>query len=251
MNDVPRPSNSRTMDPSASAHLHRLAQRARAGWPEIHVPEEAFLAFLRERLPAKGTTAEIHAADVYLACACVRGDPQARKEVVERCLAQVPSWLGAPEDRGHEIRGLLEERLFGDPPRIAEYSGRGSLEAWIRVAAVHLSLELFGEGEDPAPLLAFVPDGWRASVAEAFRTAFASLTAGERTLLRLHFVERLGLGELALIYGEAPAALGPSLAMAQEPLLERTLAALPVQARDELNPLLRSRWRETVAALLR
>ena len=37
---------------------------------------------------------------------------------------------------------VLRARLFGTPPKIADYAGQDPLESWLRVTAVRIFLEL-------------------------------------------------------------------------------------------------------------
>ncbi|MFP2913286.1 transcriptional regulator, partial [Pyxidicoccus sp. 3LFB2] len=61
--------------------LASLYATGRQAWPTVPLAEEDFLRHLAERVPpgerpAK-VLAEVHAADLYLACACARGTPSA------------------------------------------------------------------------------------------------------------------------------------------------------------------------------
>ena len=63
------------------------AQRA---YPTIDLPSKVFVAYLRDRISADVpwplALRQIHAADLYLACACARGDLHALAAFDERCL---------------------------------------------------------------------------------------------------------------------------------------------------------------------
>ena len=49
-----------------------LHQLGRAAWPTVELAPEAFAAYLAEREPTPA-----RAADLYIACACARGDEEA------------------------------------------------------------------------------------------------------------------------------------------------------------------------------
>src|SRR5262245_50662210 len=57
--------------------LTRALALARAAWPDLAIDDESFLAHLARHLPATGDPAAsvsaLHAADLYLAHACVLG----------------------------------------------------------------------------------------------------------------------------------------------------------------------------------
>ena len=110
-------------------------------------------------------------------------------------------------------RFFVSDLLVGDAgnaPRISEYSGRGSLAGWLRIAALreaskvarHERTEARLRPDDPPPALTPEEQTIRARYGdafnEAFRAAFAALPAEERLLLRLHFVDGLNLDRLAV-----------------------------------------------------
>src|SRR5262245_5910057 len=57
--------------------FERALEAGRAAWPSVRLSPERFEAFLDERLPQGAGAAQLealHAADLYLACACAEGD---------------------------------------------------------------------------------------------------------------------------------------------------------------------------------
>src|SRR5262245_43332820 len=75
--------------------LRELAAAARAACPGIELPEADFAAYLEARAPAEPEQlARLHAADLYLACACIRGDRDALERFDKILVAQV-SAVGA------------------------------------------------------------------------------------------------------------------------------------------------------------
>src|SRR5207247_1489545 len=73
--------NRRVMNhPGLGLRLAPHIADARAAWPGICVSDEAFVAFVAERLPEPDDDAavsELSYVDLYLACACARRDPAA------------------------------------------------------------------------------------------------------------------------------------------------------------------------------
>jgi RNA polymerase sigma-70 factor (ECF subfamily) len=136
----------------------RLAQScavARAAWPALVVDDERFVAYLAERLSAAGSgwraLDKICAADLYLACCCVEHNAAALACFEERLLSAtaVKSYLrhiDASSSFVDEVRQILSARLLvgepPSPPRIAQYSGRGALAAWVAIAAQRTALSL-------------------------------------------------------------------------------------------------------------
>jgi RNA polymerase sigma-70 factor (ECF subfamily) len=119
-----------------------------------------------------------------------------------------------------EALQLLRVKLFlpsGDrPPRIADYSGQGSLLAWLRVTALRTALNLLRERkvayelddsrleEASSPVddadRRYIKDRYREDFTQAFQEALQALEPRARTLLRLHLVEELGTAEIARAY---------------------------------------------------
>src|SRR5262245_8643083 len=67
------------------ACLRAMTEQGRSAWHSLGVPPELFAAYVAERLPpgqdtdVAGALRALHAADLYLACACAHGLPGAVK----------------------------------------------------------------------------------------------------------------------------------------------------------------------------
>src|SRR5690348_7206143 len=59
--------------------LAQICAVSQAAWPEFAVAAEAFLPYFAERVSREGHEAlqKLRAADLYVACACVAGNPRA------------------------------------------------------------------------------------------------------------------------------------------------------------------------------
>src|SRR5262249_36644498 len=123
--------------------LAPLVEAARQRWPGLRAgADEDFERFLCERGPAddSGDWLERRAvAALYLAWACLAGDPQALALLDPLCASVAEEvtahhgWIGAPAS---ELRGnLLRELLVasdGRAPKLAQYGGRGPIVAFLR-----------------------------------------------------------------------------------------------------------------------
>jgi RNA polymerase sigma-70 factor (ECF subfamily) len=227
-----------------SAALKTALGIAGRAWPDISIPAEAFAAYLVARAGG-GDVARLHVADLYLAYACAQRDPKAiavfDREFLSP-LAAIVVRAGSPEHIGSEVTQILRERLLvGDgrhEPRIVDYSGRGSLAGWLRVAAVREAstvrrherahAELRPEGPLPAatPEEAAIRARYGGIFNEAFREAFLALLPEERLLLRLHFVEDLNLDGLAVALGVSRATAGRRILSVRTRLRDETLRLL-------------------------
>jgi RNA polymerase sigma-70 factor (ECF subfamily) len=243
--------------PELALALARASAEGRAAWPDLEVDPAAFTRHLAERVdegedPAAAVGA-LHAADLYLACACGAGSAAAVEAFARRFLAdlrQVLSPMGAAP-LAEDVRQILLERLFVGsaeaPPKIGTYSGRGPLAAWVRVSAVRVAVSLRRSehpGEAPRddddleplpyavdPELDALKLRYAAVFNAALRDAFASLPPRDRTLLRLHYVDGVSVERIASAYN------------AHRVSASRWLSAARARVREETSRLLRDRQR--------
>ncbi|PCC74059.1 RNA polymerase sigma-70 factor, ECF subfamily [Nannocystis exedens] len=264
-----------------------VAAAARA-WPGVSLPAVRFVAALAPRLaadrPVEAALAELCTGDLYLACACVDGDPRALAQfdrllvpIVERAAGR----RGATTSQQTELQQIVRERLLMPRPsapeeshaRIAEYSGRGSLRAWIRVVATRETLRLLGRpqrevpGDDEAiaalmpadagPEVEHLKQRYREAFKLAFREAVAALTDRERVLLRQHALDGLSIDRLADFYKVHRSTTARWVEGARRAVLEQTRRALGRRlhvAAAELDSIMRlidSRLDITLPTLLR
>jgi RNA polymerase sigma-70 factor (ECF subfamily) len=236
--------------------LHALGQSA---WPEIDLDLAAFSA-TAERCLTAGPVDDIRAGDLYLATACAAGVGAAIAAFDKHYLAEIAAALVR---RGHDaaaaadvvqavrVRFLLGED--GRAPRIAEYDGRGSLAAWIRVAAVRIAIsanrkhrretdEIEIVAAERSPELDLLHRRFGEAFDVAFRTAFTALSPRERTLLRYQVIDRLGIDRIATIHGVHRSTAARWSAHAREALVEGVRRALQDQLgipSEELDSLIR------------
>lgn len=231
-----------------ATHLTRMIEAGQRAFPDLAVDADRFAAHVEARLAPGGDPASLHAADLYLACACAAGDARAVAAFDARYAAEIPAFLAGVERSPaaiEEVRQLVRERLFvappGKDPKIAEYSGRGSLASWLRVVTLRVAANR-RRGERPHedldavpevdvlpsvdPELAIVRARYRPAFDEALRAAFAGLSARERTLLRMHYLDGLNIDRLGLVFNVHRATVARWIAAAREGLLERTMAQL-------------------------
>jgi RNA polymerase sigma-70 factor (ECF subfamily) len=218
----------------------------KAKWPSVPLGPERFVRHLALHLPegSKGVLGQLHAADLYLACACAEGEPLALHAFEQHILQRVPSRLGPlPESTVDEVLQEVRQRLLlgrGDtPPRIADYSARGPLLAWVRIIAARIVGELASHQgrqvlfDEPPEVLArmlsandpervLLREDSRQALAEALRKALAALPERERALLRLHHLHGLTMDRLSAMYRESRSGVARRVAQARERLLELT-----------------------------
>jgi RNA polymerase sigma-70 factor (ECF subfamily) len=215
------------------AALADVVAAARAAWPGIVVPAEDFAAYLGERAFRHPVTASqarepalalaaLHASDLYLACACARGDEDAIARFEERLLARVePALLrlNLPAWAIDETKQVLRCRFFLEGVRggaIADFSGHGALQAWVTAAAVHAVFRVVrtpkkqteadsvvikavsAPGDDLE--LDYLKRRYAGEFEAALRDVFASLGARERNVLRAYHLAGTGIDGVAALY---------------------------------------------------
>jgi RNA polymerase sigma-70 factor (ECF subfamily) len=186
--------------------IRRAYEEARATWPGVELPLEAFAARV-----AVGCT---HAADLFLACACSESDPVALAEFDRMFLTCVRDAV-ARIDRSHdfvtEVQQILRERLLvGANAKIRDYRGNGTLASWVRTAAVRTALNLRRRTNREAkhepslepfelldPEIALLRQRYMPEIDAALRRAIAALEPKERLLLHFYYVDGLTLAKIA------------------------------------------------------
>ena len=198
-----------------------LIARARAAWPAVALDEARFERALAARITDDVALASLHAEDLWLAAACADGDPAAVAafdahcgSVIERALAAAGVAIPDRADLAQIVRQrLLAPGADGSPPRIAGYSARGALTAWVRVVATREALralpkagrELAADDDELArivapdddPELGYLKRLYRDELKQALELAINALPDRDRLLLRQHLLDRVGIDALA------------------------------------------------------
>lgn len=228
-------------------------------WPGVIVPRAEFEAFVRMRCSTKAASSNRTPvrpqtlSDLFIVYACGRGDARAIRLFGDRfgaVLEGVRRRFGARAPRSEELLADVEQRLFapreGAEPRILAFGGQADLSSWLKVVATRILLNrLEGERTDEPideGLLEGLGLAWespehllhreeaRAHFRSAFGATVAELSARDRKLLRLAFVDGLTIDDLGALYG-----------------VHRTTAYRRLkQATDRLASALRARLREAL-----
>lgn len=235
------------------ALLVALHGAGRAAWPGVEVDAIDFVSYLADRVPAgidREALGGMAAADLYLACACLRGDPGALAAFDGVLTASVGSALRrlrATPSEVSELEQILRVKLLtgdpeGDRARLGDYGGRGDLRGWLRVTSVRLAISGLREQRRgdarrdelalamPAatsdPEMDFLRAEHRQEFKAAFEEALEGLPGRERTLLRLSFLDELNIDQIGAAFRVHRATAARWLAAARQRLLEDTRRAL-------------------------
>ena len=253
------------------AALGDVLGAAQRTFPTFCLPPDVFVAYLRARLPPDLPPSialrRMHTSDLYLACACAHGDPNAIAVLDERCLGQLDralSRIGIDRDMVAEIKQEIRYRVLvgdGGNAEIVEFAGRGDLRGWLRVMATRQALrrqsrasreqateddELWQHLVSAEPrMFDHAKEVYRREFKRAFETALRALPHREKTLLRQHYLDGATLDELAVLYRVHRATVTRMLGRAREMVLastrDRLMSELDVPS-QELDSILRMIW---------
>jgi len=237
---------------AAAATLAAHAAAARAAWPDLPIDPARLAEELARRLgddASPAVLAQVRAADVHLAIACVDGDPAALTHLERDYLREVDAAarkVGATAAQAEDVRGHLRRVLVvAEPGRaagLAAYAGRGDLRGYVRVVATRELIRVRDRGRrevavDDAGVfdrlaprddaeLSFVRRVTRDQVAAALRGALAGLEPHDRALLRYYIVDGWSIDRVAELYGIHRATAARRLTAARGRLGERMRAEL-------------------------
>jgi len=234
--------------------LQAVLEEAQQEWGgSFQCPPDEFVRYLARRVPEEQEPDEalgrLHTSDLYLALGCARGSAGALAAFETHCNAattKVFARLKVPDHQVEEVRQDLRARLF--VPRgersavILQYTGRGRLAEWVRVACLrtilkqrsrkHLEVpveqQILADAPtaEPDPELRYLKETYRGEFKDAFREALASLSKRQRALLRMYFFEEKNVDKLGAAFRVHRSTAARWLAEARSALLARTRAAL-------------------------
>ena len=229
--------------------LAAFVATARAAWPELEVAATRLFAAVAAALgaPTLAALEDLRAADLWLACAALGGDPRAIR-VIDQHLARIAPLLRGVGLAAHELDDVVQQlraRLVLDDgdrrAKLASYAGRGPIEHWLRIVAVRYArdvraaherdqlMETFSSAihacatDDPE--LDHVRQRYGALFREALAAAIDALEPDDRDLIR------------RVAAGTSPAALGEALGVHRTTAIrrfERAQGALREGVRTQL-----------------
>jgi RNA polymerase sigma-70 factor (ECF subfamily) len=236
---------------------------ARVSWPTLQFVEHEFRAYLKQ-VGSDTVAIGANGIDLALACACARGDAVALsifEGLYVRNIDLFVARLGLSPDQLEELRQLVRVRLFtGGTPRIAHFSGKGPLGAWLRVLCLRIAmdhlkvqprdlrvdskvLETLVAGSRPADD-ADLRRAWEPLLRQVTEETLAELPPREKTILRLHYLEGLNIEAIGTIYGVHRATVARWLLAIRARVLNKIRERLAIQM-----PATTSEFRGVFAAL--
>jgi RNA polymerase sigma-70 factor (ECF subfamily) len=227
---------------------------ARGLWSSAAVSDEAFLEHALEKLAAAGkplvdTTGaarKLRMAELYLACACSRGDAGAMARFEELYFGEVDAayrrFDALPISRD-EARQRMREKLFlASPPALQTYAGYGDLKGWLRAATLHALLNVATRETREQPTddrffdavidagasaeAVYLKRACRSEFEGAFRAALERLPNRDRSLLRYAFTDGMNVDQIGAAFKVHRATAARWVASARTRLVDETKAEL-------------------------
>lgn len=211
--------------PELKARLAKAVQDGREAWPGVDLAETDFAAHLgaviSDDMALVDALDELRTADLYLACACGRGDTVALRffesQVMPRAAAAVARVDAQPQFVDDVCADLRIRLLVQDArtPDIMAYIGRGPLVHWVQVAAMRAATSRKRKKRREVPMelpdvvdsllttdpeLAPFADEIRQPFAEVFAQALDKLTPRERNVLRMYLIDGVSAEGIGRMY---------------------------------------------------
>jgi RNA polymerase sigma-70 factor, ECF subfamily len=247
------------MDPATRAL--KICEAARLARPELALDQDAFVAFLHAR-PERLDASPEHAGDLALSFACAKGDTGALRALDAEYLSRVATTLPSRHrgDAAEVVQSLRDKLLVPDADgraKIGDFTGRGGLGGWLRVAAVRVALNIergkkhevvLDENRALAERAAgdleidHLKRRYRSEFREAFTAALEALEARPRNLLRQHYLDGLTMEAIGAIYRVHRITVVRWMQQAREGLAKETRRELGARLRvdrSELESILR------------
>jgi RNA polymerase sigma-70 factor, ECF subfamily len=258
--------------------LGSAIDQATAAWPGVAVDRAGFAAYLGQRIPSDVDTLDALRSrridDLYLAFACIAGDPTACRYLDATHLTELARLLrdkGIADDIAVETLQRVRMRLLtGERPILLTYSGSGALRGWLKIIALRDAIRAqrkvrSEEHEDVAealadatadPALQYQRRRYESDFRVAFEQAVRTLTVRERNLLKQSVLYGATIDDLAALYRVHRATVARWIAAARERLAELTKRGLIERLRiepseyDSIVHLIQSQLDISVARLL-
>jgi RNA polymerase sigma-70 factor (ECF subfamily) len=209
------------MDPADLHELHGLAKAIEVGL-SLGRFSKALVAVSERYLPSDSTYQQrisfyrkLHLQDFALAQSCALGYPAAWKRFLQRFSSRLYAAAMAIS-KNEQIARDLSDSLAGDlfAGKIASYSGRGSLEAWLKALLTHTYVDRFRSQRRVVSLdqnieilkgLCVNPEEMRNTADPrldlAIEAAFLDRPPDERFLLAAYFFDGWTLAQIANAVG--------------------------------------------------
>ena len=205
-------------------------------------------------LPLVDALAELHVADLYLACACSRGNAAAQTMLQRTYTANLRAALATLDSRDDFIVEVLQnlwEKILvahDGAVKIESYSGHGPLGAWLRVAAMRTALSMrrkrqpeLAIDDELDAVLDLAPNAEIRAIARelgddlrsTLRIAVAAQPSRTRAVMRMYYADNRGVEDIGRVYNVHASTVSRWLAKARTEILAHTRAELIARRHSE------------------
>lgn len=188
-------------------------------WPTLRLEFAAFAGHC-ERAVASGSEGALEHGDLFLCCACLQDEPEALRSFEALGSSAAVAAIRRIDSDDDFVKETLQELwsklLVGADAKVRSYSGRGPLQAWVRVAATRVALDRARVKKRSVERQLQLPEQLaaqelnvdavllKARFGEAFgaalRVALAKLSEQERNVLRMHVADRSSIDDIGRAY---------------------------------------------------
>jgi RNA polymerase sigma-70 factor (ECF subfamily) len=235
------------LEPSAlESVLTNLYAAGSAAHPDIELDPTRFGSYVADcKTPLAGEDQALPAGDLFLACAALSGNQTALAKLRLISLSPIRSYLrridlpaSSVDDVAQELWSLLLEGGPDRIPKLARYSGTGSLRSFIGVSARRLALmrcrheavvaragarlatEVNALADDVE--LDFIKAEYRDAFRRAIEDALAGLDQRSRMVLRMRIVDDLTVDAIARTYAVAQSSVSRWIEKARAQVVSET-----------------------------
>jgi RNA polymerase sigma-70 factor, ECF subfamily len=200
--------------------MRRMYLDGQRRWPRVQLQFDEFARHCDRVVSDESDEMQREAADLFLCCACAVTEPEALLSFESEVLGVAKAAISRVNNNADFVQETLQEvrqrLLTGPDAKIRQYSGRGPLKAWVRVAAARVALDrsrsrallMAREVElsdslaitEQGPEVLLIKERYGRAFQEALRAAVLALTAQERNVLRMHVAGRCSIDEIGRAY---------------------------------------------------
>jgi RNA polymerase sigma-70 factor (ECF subfamily) len=226
--------------------LIQLYANGSAAHPDIDVDPTRFGTYVADcNTPLDGESQTLPAGDLFLACAALAGNRTALGKLQQISLSPIRSYVrrielpvSSVDDIAQELWSVLLEGGADRVPKLARYSGTGSLRSFIGVTARRLALMRCRTEEVKARAgarlatevnaladdveLDFIKAEYREAFRRAIEDALVGLDKRLRMVLRMRILDNLTVEAIARAYGVAQSSVSRWLEKAREQVVSET-----------------------------
>ncbi|RYZ10349.1 MAG: sigma-70 family RNA polymerase sigma factor [Myxococcales bacterium] len=188
-------------------------------WPMLRLEFASFARYCQRVVGAEGV-GPLELGDLFLCCACGEDEPEAQRCFEALGASAAVAAIRRVDSDDDFVKETLQELwsklLVGEDAKVRSYSGRGPLQAWVRVVATRVALDRARSKRRSTSRQVQLPEQLaadelnvdavllKARFGDAFeaalRASVAKLSEQERNVLRMHAVDQSSIDDIGRVY---------------------------------------------------